>query len=467
MSMIEGRTEWCISRQRHWGVPIPSFFSTHTNNVILEPEIIRHVARKVADHHRGTDVWWESSVEDLLPTMWKDRANTLIKGNDTLDVWFDSGTYWSNFSNPSPSDRIVYIEGSDQYRGWFQSSVISSVVSRGIAPFTHLLSHGFVLDGEGRKMSKSLGNVVEPSAIIEQFGQDTLRLWSISGSSHWGQDHSVSEQNIRQSVELLQRFRNCLRFIVGNLSVSGDDRQEGRDVEPMLASVDRLIIRRILNIARSIRNAYDRFDFSKGIQIMDSFIRDDLSAVYFCAIRNRLYLKPVASNERRSAVFALTVAFREIAECLEPIVPFLIAEASRYTSIKSKLAEEFDEIGKLGADGWEEMVAERKHLINLINDQRTKNSVGSTEDFHVILPLNQPILRLIPNLMELADVLSAAKVSTNPFDLQVRLEKSIWPKCPRCLIRAPSKAIADNQAPCDDCQQSLAWHHEPNRLLIL
>ena len=223
--MVSGRNDWCISRQRSWGVPIPCFYDKETQEPLMDAATIAHVTEIVRE--KGTDAWWELDIADLLPEEYKDRADALTKGTDTMDVWFDSGSSWAGVVKSRglkfPAD--MYLEGSDQHRGWFQSSLLTGVAAEGVAPYKTILTHGFVLDEKGYKMSKSLGNVVDPRLVIEggknqkqepAFGADTLRLWV--ASTDYTSDVLIGGNILKQTSDAYRKLRGTIRFLMGNVN---------------------------------------------------------------------------------------------------------------------------------------------------------------------------------------------------------------------------------------------------------
>jgi len=310
VSMTENRGDWCISRQRCWGVPIPAFYHLKTNEPLMTPETLSHIEHIFRE--KGSDSWWELSVEELLPDSMKHMAHLYSRGTDTMDVWFDSGTSWAGVLQERAAEGLnypadLYLEGSDQHRGWFQSSLLTSVASQGIAPYKKVLTHGFVLDAKGHKMSKSVGNVVDPRKIIEggsnqkvhpAYGADTLRLW-ISSVDYTG-DVCVGDHIIKQASESYRKLRNTLRYLVGSLS--GFD--PAKDAVPLheLASIDRYVLGRLSKTVQEVQLAYDEHQFYKANNALVAFASTTLSAFYLDISKDRLYVSSVADKRRYKKV---------------------------------------------------------------------------------------------------------------------------------------------------------------------
>ncbi len=344
-SMTSSRSSWCISRQRSWGVPIPIFYGKEDGAALLDGAIIRHVAALFGSSG-GSALWWRAPLEDLLPPSHRHLAPLVERGRDTLDVWFDSGSFWRAASPDAPAD--VYIEGGDQFRGWFQSSLITSVVSRGVAPCSHIVSHGFVLDGAGCKMSKSLGNVLDAKEVIgggegvPYRGVDVLRL--VMTSLRLGGDVHVSKESIEQAQELYKKVRITLRFIIGNADAA--PAEGGRDeISPALARgalrrIDRYVVGQTVAAAASIDAAFDRFDFGGAITLLDEHIRSDLSSFYFDIAKDRLYLSPSQgedSGARQAVQHVLYRISQTLLGALRPLTPFLCEEFADYCRREGKL----------------------------------------------------------------------------------------------------------------------------------
>ena len=327
-SMISSRGDWCISRQRHWGVPIPVFYKKSSNEPLINAETLAHIENIFSTH--GSDAWWEMSVESLLPENLRDEADLYTKGVDTMDVWFDSGTSWAGVveSRLSPQPADLYLEGSDQHRGWFQSSLLTSVASRNMAPYRTILTHGFVLDEQGYKMSKSMGNVIDPNLIIQggenqkenpAYGADTLRLW-VSGVDY-STDVCVGKNIIKQVSETMRKLRNTLRFLIGNLY----DFNPVKDVVPFenLPSIDRYILGKLSDVIEEVKEAYDDYQFYRVNQAVTQFTNVDLSSFYLDVSKDRLYISKYDDFRRRTCQTVIQQLLEQLTVAIAPIAPHM------------------------------------------------------------------------------------------------------------------------------------------------
>ncbi|MGK7880654.1 MAG: isoleucine--tRNA ligase, partial [Crocosphaera sp.] len=266
-SMVGDRSDWCISRQRSWGLPIPVFYNEETNEPLLTEETIKYIQKIFAE--KGSDAWWEMSVKELLPEQYKASAHKYRKGNDTMDVWFDSGSSWASVAKKRkelkyPAD--IYLEGSDQHRGWFQSSLLTSVAVNGVAPYKTVLTHGFVLDEKGYKMSKSLGNIVDPNVVINggknhkqepPYGADVLRLWV--SSVDYSSDVPLGKTILKQLSDIYRKIRNTARFLLGNLH-DFDPNKDTVSYEE-LPELDRYMLHRITEVFTEVTDAFETYQF--------------------------------------------------------------------------------------------------------------------------------------------------------------------------------------------------------------
>ena len=325
-AMVKERGDWCISRQRTWGVPIPVFYNRSGGEVLLNADTVAHIEALIGEH--GADVWWEKDEADLLPPSYADQAEQWRKGTDTMDVWFDSGSSWAAVSNQKetlhyPAD--LYLEGSDQHRGWFQSSLLTSVAVNGHAPYQRVLTHGFALDEKGRKMSKSLGNVVDPMVIIEggknqkqepAYGADVLRLWV--SSVDYSADVPIGAGILRQLADVYRKVRNTSRYLLGNLH----DFNPAADTVPVaeLPLLDRWMLQRTAEVMDEISEAFESYEFFRFFQLLQNFCVTDLSNFYLDIAKDRLYVSAPSDQRRRSCQTVMSLIIERLAGLIAPVL---------------------------------------------------------------------------------------------------------------------------------------------------
>ncbi|MCZ2202125.1 isoleucine--tRNA ligase [Cylindrospermopsis raciborskii] len=324
--MVAERSDWCISRQRAWGLPIPVFYDQETGEVLLNEDTINHVQAIIAQ--RGSDAWWELEIAELLPEPYRSNGHQYRRGMDTMDVWFDSGSSWAAVANQRqeltyPVD--MYLEGSDQHRGWFQSSLLTSVAVNGIAPYKTVLTHGFVLDEQGRKMSKSIGNVVDPQIIINggkdqkkdpAYGADVLRLW-VSSVDYSG-DVRLGGNIIKQLADIRNKIRNTARFLLGSLH-DFDPEKNAVSLEK-LPDLDRYMLHRIYEVFSEVTAAFETFQFFRFFQTVQNFCVVDLSNFYLDIAKDRLYISAADSFRRRSCQTILHIALENLVRAIAPVL---------------------------------------------------------------------------------------------------------------------------------------------------
>ena len=325
-AMVKERGDWCISRQRTWGVPIPVFYNRSGGEVLLNADTVAHIEALIGEH--GADVWWEKDEADLLPPSYAGQAEQWRKGTDTMDVWFDSGSSWAAVSNQKetlhyPAD--LYLEGSDQHRGWFQSSLLTSVAVNGHAPYQRVLTHGFALDEKGRKMSKSLGNVVDPMVIIEggknqkqepAYGADVLRLWV--SSVDYSADVPIGAGILRQLADVYRKVRNTSRYLLGNLH----DFNPAADTVPVaeLPLLDRWMLQRTAEVMDEISEAFENYEFFRFFQLLQNFCVTDLSNFYLDIAKDRLYVSAPSDRRRRSCQTVMSLIIERLAGLIAPVL---------------------------------------------------------------------------------------------------------------------------------------------------
>ncbi|WP_413442039.1 isoleucine--tRNA ligase [Synechococcus sp. MIT S1220] len=325
-AMVKERGDWCISRQRTWGVPIPVFYNRSNGEVLLNADTLNHIEALIGAH--GADIWWEKDEAELLPPAFADQADQWRKGTDTMDVWFDSGSSWAAVASQRdnlsyPAD--LYLEGSDQHRGWFQSSLLTSVAVNGHAPYKRVLTHGFALDEKGRKMSKSLGNVVDPMVIIAggknqkqepPYGADVLRLWV--SSVDYSADVPIGAGILRQLADVYRKVRNTSRYLLGNLH----DFDPCTNAVPVaeLPLLDRWMLQRTAEVMDEITASFESCEFFRFFQLLQNFCVTDLSNFYLDIAKDRLYVSAPADQRRRSCQTVMALIIERLAGLIAPVL---------------------------------------------------------------------------------------------------------------------------------------------------
>ncbi len=325
-AMVRERGDWCISRQRNWGVPIPVFYEIDGDDVLLNSETLDHLYSLISKY--GSDIWWERDESELLPPSYASQAAKWRKGTDTMDVWFDSGSSWAAVLLETdhlsyPAD--LYLEGSDQHRGWFQSSLLTSIAVNGKAPYKSVLTHGFALDEKGRKMSKSLGNVVDPSVVINggtnqklepAYGADVLRLWV--SSVDYNVDVPIGPGILRQLSDVYRKVRNTARYLLGNLH---DFNPSCNSIEiDSLPLLDRWMLHRTAEVIDDVSLAFDNYEFARFFQILQAFCVSDLSNFYLDIAKDRLYVSHSDDFRRRSCQTVMSLIVEKLAGMISPVL---------------------------------------------------------------------------------------------------------------------------------------------------
>lgn len=343
-TMVENRPDWCISRQRDWGVPIAFFRDKISREVIFDEQVLNHLAELFKEY--GCDIWWSKEIKDLLPKKWQSRANELEKGQHILDVWFDSGSTWSAVlktgKNSSKYDAgnypaDMYLEGSDQHRGWFQSSLLLSCILNGKAPFKNILTHGFTVDENGEKMSKSKGNVIAPESVLKEQGSDILRLWV--GMSDYQSDLKISANILKQVSEQYRKIRNTIRFLLAN--TDGLESLVGKNE---LSSIDRWILKKTHDVFKEINTLFSEYDFVKALGILMGFLTNEISGIYLDLCKDSLYCDKLDSLRRRSHQSAIALIAKNLLHLLAPILTYTIDEALEFAPkvIRGEVIDVFD-----------------------------------------------------------------------------------------------------------------------------
>lgn len=406
--MVAERSDWCISRQRNWGVPIPVFYDEETNEPLLTEETINHVQGIFAEH--GSDAWYSMSVAELLPEAYRHNGRSYRKGMDTMDVWFDSGSSWAAVAKQRenliyPVD--MYLEGSDQHRGWFQSSLLTSVANNGIAPFKTVLTHGFVLDEKGRKMSKSLGNIIDPMVVMDggknqqkdpAYGADVVRLWV--SSVDYSTDVLVGPNILKQLSDAYRKIRNTARFLLGNIH----DFDPAKDAVPYseLAELDRYMLHRMSEVFSGITESFDRYQFFKFFQTIQNFCVIDLSNFYLDIAKDRLYISSPTSFRRRSCQTVLAIILENLARAIAPVLCHMAEDIWQYLPYQTPYKSVF-ESGWVKLDPqwsqpdlaitWDKIRDLRTDVNKVMEQARTDKSIGSSLEAKVLLQVEDASLR--------------------------------------------------------------------------
>lgn len=406
--MVAERSDWCISRQRTWGVPIPVFYDEETGEVLLNEETINHVQGIISE--KGSDAWWELSVAELLPEQYRNNGKSYRRGTDTMDVWFDSGSSWAAVAKQRPELGYpvdMYLEGSDQHRGWFQSSLLTSVAVNGFAPYKTVLTHGFVLDEQGRKMSKSVGNVVDPQVMIlggkdqkkePAYGADVLRLWV--SSVDYTSDVRLGGNIIKQLNDVRGKIRNTARFLLGSLH----DFDPEKDAVPFekLPELDRYMLHRIKEVFEEVTEAFESFQFFRFFQTVQNFCVVDLSNFYLDVAKDRLYISAVDAFRRRSCQTVLQIALENLARAIAPVLCHTAEDIWQFIPYKTPYKSVF-EAGWVQveqewknpelAESWQKFRQIRTEVNKVLEQARIEKLIGSSLEAKILLYINDEQLR--------------------------------------------------------------------------
>jgi isoleucyl-tRNA synthetase len=473
-SMVESRPDWVLSRQRAWGVPLAIFVDKKTGEVLNDPAVFKRIEQ--AFEAEGADAWFTSPPSRFLGQ--GRNPDDFEQVTDILDVWFDSGsTHVFVVENPieaswPKAERAdLYLEGSDQHRGWFQSSLLESVGTRGRAPYRSVLTHGFVMDDQGRKMSKSLGNTLAPQVIAEKYGADILRLWA--ASSDFTEDLRIGQDIIKANVEAYRRLRNTVRFMLANLS--GFSERE-RISYAQMPELERYMLARIAELDVIVRKAYENFDFGLVNSTLFNFCTNDLSAFYFDIRKDALYCDPASAARRRATRTVTDEIFRRIVTWFAPILCFTMEEAwvTRYGMDTSVHLEDFfpapDEwAGPDLIKKWSRIRDLRRVLTGALELARAEKQIGSSLEAAPVLVVTDPTDKALFDTIDLAEVAitSAACVEVMP-DLTglyaipeikgaaARFVKADGAKCARCWRVLEEVLHNRGTHLCDRCTDALA-----------
>ncbi|MBX7198653.1 MAG: isoleucine--tRNA ligase [Rhodospirillaceae bacterium] len=467
-SMIESRPDWCISRQRQWGVPLAVFTHKVTGELLRDQAVIDRIADAVAKE--GGDAWLTSPPERFLGNSYK--AEDWNQVTDIIEVWFDSGSTHAFVLEQRPDLKWpadLYLEGSDQHRGWFHTSLLESCGTRGRAPFDAVLTHGFVLDEKGRKMSKSLGNVVAPQAAAGQSGADILRLWVVG--SNYAADLSVGPNIIKQMSDLYRRLRNTLRYLLGNLA--GFDEAERLEAREM-PELERWVLHRLKQMDRIIRDGCTAYDFHGVFNELHNFCAVDLSALYFDIRKDVLYCDAPSSIKRRASRTVLAIVYDCLVKWLAPFICFTAEEAwlARHPEAKSVHLEQFPDLPDSWRDDalaekWTTVFNLRRVVTGALELDRAAKRIGASLQAHPKLYADKDTLAKIAGvpMEEICIVSNIALVAATPPDGAYVLadvagagavvELAEGAKCQRCWKVLPDVGRHRHAAVCERCDTAV------------
>lgn len=445
-AMIEGRPDWCISRQRAWGVPIALFVNKETKEIIKDDDVLNRITNAFEEH--GSDAWWSMDAQEFLGD--KYPAEDYDQIFDIVDVWFESGSTHSfvvdareDLGKNEDMDKVdLYLEGSDQHRGWFHSSLLEACGTKGHAPYKNVLTHGFVLDDKGYKMSKSLGNVVDPLKLIDQSGADILRLWTMT--SDYAEDIRIGPSTMKNTSDLYRRLRNTLRFLLG--AIDGYNKSEAIDLSDpnKLPELEQLILHRLFKMDQTLRGFIQNYEFGKIAKTIYDFCNEDLSSFYFDIRKDRLYCDAQTSFDRRATRTVMATIFNHLVSWLAPILSFTAEEAwsHRPTGVfddeESVHLREFPNVPNSWeneelAQKWNSIIMVRKTVQETIEPMRASKELGSSLEAKPVLSVSNPENKKLLESVNMMDICITSQVEIIDGDeCNVTIEKANGEKCVRC-----------------------------------
>jgi len=465
-NMFKGRPDWCVSRQRSWGVPIPVFYCNGCDEAVADPKIIDHVADIFAVE--TADAWYARPESELLPDGYKCgkcEGTEFRKETDILDVWFDSGSSCVAVLETRgdtlrfPAD--VYLEGGDQYRGWFNSSLSCGIAAHDSAPYKQIITHGWVVDGEGRKQSKSIGNVTAPQEIIDKSGADVLRLWA--AAVDYTEDVRCSDEILLRVVDAYRKMRNTLRYALSNLD--GFDPATGSVSDAAMHEIDRWALAVLNEVTEKVIAAYQAYDFQAAYNAIYNFCTVALSSRYFDIVKDRLYIAAPNSEARRSAQTALHKIADSLVRLMAPLLAFTADEAWENlpaTAVPSVHMAEFPEVLEADNSGlianWERLFAIRDDVLKALETARNDKQIGSSLEAKVILTTDAETTRfLIDYYTELRYIFIVSQVEVHEgSSFSVEIQEADGEKCDRCWNYSTRVGeFSEYPTVCERCAEAL------------
>ena len=437
-SMIETRPDWCVSRQRVWGVPLPIFIHKKTKEILIDSEVFDNIAKIY--EQEGSDCWFSDNPQRFLGKKFK--SEDFEKLSDIVEVWFDSGSTHSFVLEKRKDLRwpaSMYLEGSDQHRGWFHSSLLESCGTRGRAPFESILSHGFVVDGKGLKMSKSLGNVIAPEDILKKYGADILRIWV--ASSNYAEDLRIDYSILDQHSESYRKIRNTFRYLLGNLKDNFDEINLQNVKPEELPELEQLMLHKIYSLDRKFKKYFQSYDFHNLYKELLNFCTVDLSAFYFDIRKDVLYCDPEESKKRKSTLILLDIILNSLLRWFAPILAFTTEEIYQLVSKKNKsvhleqfinFPKEFE--NKELSKKWDEILKIRDICNISIEEKRASKEIGSSLEADLEIKLNHKLLKLTKEI-DFAELCITSKFlvkESKEDEIIVKTKKAKGNKCPIC-----------------------------------
>ncbi|HLS61241.1 MAG TPA: isoleucine--tRNA ligase [Virgibacillus sp.] len=475
-NMFRDREDWCISRQRTWGVPIPVFYGEDQTPIITD-ETISHISKLISEH--GSNIWFEREAKDLLPegfTSEHSPNGEFRKETDIMDVWFDSGSSHEAVlegreDHQRPAD--LYLEGTDQYRGWFNSSLTTSVATNGKAPYKNIISHGMVLDGNGRKMSKSVGNVMVPSKVLKQLGADILRFWV--SSVDYQSDVRISDDILKQVSESYRKIRNTFRFMLGNLT--DFDPAANRVAKEDLEEVDLYMFYRLQNLISDVRESYENYEFSEVYHAIHDFCAGDLSSFYLDFAKDVLYIEEENNSRRRSIQTVYYDTIVTLVKLISPIIPhtaeevweFIPGVEADYVQLTDIPKPEIIYDSSTSKEKWDHFMSVRDDVLKALEEARDKKIIGKSLEAKVTIVAKdeqtKEVLETIPYLHQMLIVSEAVVMDNEPSakeynHVNIKVEKHPGETCGRCWVTAETVG-EDKEHPdiCSRCAEIVNEHY--------